>query len=141
MEKEFLVRQIIAAIFFKRCMNGEEEISLKMKDIMEYAPKLEEMLNNEKLGSELFVKTPVEETYDEFRCFLVSNMVGMKFGYLTDKYDKIVLTVNEYFITKYLNNMSEYQDIINKGYDLLIEESDLYLNEKQIVKVKGSNNG
>lgn len=138
MEKEFLVRQIITAIFFKRLLNGEEEVSLKMEDIMKYAPKLEEMLKNEKLNSDLFVKTPVEETYDEFKSFLVSHMVSMKFGYLTDNYEKIILSLNEYFITKYLNNMSKYEDIINKGYNLLIDEPNLCKKEKEIIKVKGN---
>lgn len=137
MEKEYLVREIVAAIFFKRCVNGEKDISLKMEDIMEYVPKLEELFTNENFNSDLFIKTPVEETYDEFKTFIISYMLGMKFGYMNDKFDKITLSINEYFINKYLNNLSKYKEIIDKGYNLLVEEK-LELKPKQIIKVKGN---
>ena len=137
MEKEYLVREIVAAIFFKRCISGEKDISLKMEDIMEYVPKLEELFNNENFNSDLFIKTPVEETYDEFKTFIISYMLGMKFGYMNDKFDKITLSINEYFINKYLNNLSKYKEIIDKGYNLLVAEK-LELKPKQIIKIKGN---
>lgn len=128
-------KELVLGIYLKRCKLGYKDISLKMEDIMEYVPRLEQLFVDENIkGSDIFVKTPVSETYDEFKTFLISYMIGMKLGYLNDEYNKITLSVTDYFINKKLKDMEEYQDIIDKGSRLLIDDG-LFFEEEKVKKI------
>ena len=135
MEQEYLVREIIVAVFLRRYKIGEKEISLKMEDIMNYAPKLEKLFNEEKLGTELFIKTPVSETYDTFKSFIISYMLGMELGHLNSECDKVILSINDHFINKYLKNISKYDEIINNVYSLLQNQENIVTPEQKIKKL------
>ena len=128
-------KEIILGIYLKRCKLGYKDISLKMDDMMEYVPKLEQLFVDENIkGSDIFVKTPVSETYDEFKTFLISYMIGMKLGYFNDEYNTITLSVTDYFINRKLKDMEEYQDIIDKGSRLLIDDG-LFFEEEKVKKI------
>lgn len=134
MDENQLVKQIIISIFLKRYTLGYNDISLKMDDILEYVPKLEKLFEEENLTSDVFIKTPVSETYDEFKSFLISQILGLGLGYMNPEYNKIILSVNDYLVNKKIKEMTEYKEIIDKGCSLLSEE-DLETLEPVVKKI------
>lgn len=135
MNQKYLTKEIIISIFLKRCTQGHSEISIKMDDISNYAEKLEKLLNENGLNnySDIFVKTPVTETYDMFKNFLISYILMNKLGDMNYRYDTIELTSNEFLINKTLKEMEPYSDVIDKGCQLLTDE---YFEEEIIPKNK-----
>ena len=61
---------------------------MKKGDLLAYVPNLKELIRDYGLDDDgLFVMTPVEETYDEYKSFLISELYGKRLGYFNEKYD------------------------------------------------------
>jgi len=135
MNLEYLTKELIISIFLKRCLQGYSEISLKIDDISNYAEKLEKLLNENNLNNynDIFVKTPVTETYDMFKNFIVSYVLMNKLGDFNYRYDTILLTKNEYLINRKLKEMELYNEIIDNGCMLLTNG---YFEEEALPKSK-----
>lgn len=67
------VKQLLRAIYLNMYKNGLKEISLKPNDLPFQVSRIEEVFEKYNIDSEdLFVKTPVLETYDKYVDYLIS---------------------------------------------------------------------
>lgn len=124
-EEEF-TRDMLGAMFFSKQFETPWEgltISLKEEDKLNYVAKLEWLFQSVGIFSSYFAKTPVDETYDAFDCFL-NYMVCLKAAYLDlATYDRIHLCANKLTLKKLLKEYEEYQDFIFIGKELLSMEN------------------
>lgn len=86
MEKERLIEELIIGVFLRLKLDGYcDEISLKRDDVQEVAQKLENVLIENGLSdSDIFIKTPVEETYDYFKTWLSDRFLSLHLGVFTE---------------------------------------------------------
>ena len=121
--RKVLIEDIIVAMYLVLHNSGYSLVSLKSKDLLEYAPKLEVFLEkNDLLLQDLFIKTPVEETYDQYKNFLIKELYGNKLGYFNEDYNGIILDVPNFYIHKHLERVKDYRSIIQDGCYLISGE-------------------
>lgn len=116
-------RTLLFAIYLTLYKKGYKTISLKQDDIKEYIEKLEKIFDDYNINSEeLFVRTPVLETYDKYGDYLIQLFLSSNIGYMNGRYDTIILECKDYFIQKRLAQMKDYNDIINSCCEAIIGE-------------------
>ena len=116
-------RTLLFAIYLTLYRKGYKTISLKQDDIKEYIEKLEKIFDDYNINSEeLFVRTPVLETYDKYGDYLIQLFLSSNIGDMNRRYDTIILECKDYFIQKRLAQMTEYNDIINSCCEAIIGE-------------------
>ena len=116
-------RTLLFAIYLTLYRKGYKTISLKQDDIKEYIENLERIFDDYNINSEeLFVRTPVLETYDKYGDYLIQLFLSSNIGYMNERYDTIILECKDYFIKKSLAQMKEYNDIINSCCEAIIGE-------------------
>ena len=107
-KKQVNVHQFLREVYYHLLYAGYEDISLKPEDLLGYVPQMEEIVNASDIDlDDLFVKTPVSETYDKYKDYLISTFIQENVGYFNDKYDTITLEKNPYLLKKY---MTEHTD-------------------------------
>lgn len=115
MENKYVTRQLLKTVYLTLKQVGYDDISLKQEELLNYVPKIEKILEENKLlDTDFFVKTPISETYDKYKTLLIEIFIGEKIGYFNDKYDTITLNCTDYYINKNIKQMEEYEDIINQ---------------------------
>ena len=134
-------RTLLIAIYLTLYKKGYKTISLKQEDIKKYIKDIEKIFDDYNINSEeLFVRTPVLETYDKYGDYLMQLFLSSNIGYMNERYDTITLECKDYFIQKRLAQMKEYNDIINSCCEAIIGEgyNDAPISEngriKQIIK-------
>lgn len=116
-------RTLLIAIYLTLYKKGYKTISLKQDDIKEYIEKLEKIFDDYNINSEeLFVRTPVLETYDKYGDYLIQLFLSSNIGDMNGRYDTIILDCKDYFIQNRLAQMKEYNDIINSCCEAIIGE-------------------
>ena len=144
-------RELLRAIYLDVSLYGYKEISLKNKDIDRYIDELRKVFEENEIESEdLFVKTPVLETYDKFKDYLITAFINLNIGYMNDKYDTIILNLSNYEAMKMIEKLNNAKDIIYKCTKIIVnayqnkeekEESSGKLNPFKRKKTnKGENN-
>lgn len=127
MEKERLIEELIIGVFLRLKLDGYcDEISLKRDDVQEVAQKLENVLIENGLGdSDIFIKTPVEETYDYFKTWLSDRFLSLHPGDFNAKYNGIIITNNTYRMNCMLGKLNSYDSLLNQICFILIEDSQI----------------
>ena len=116
-------RTLLIAIYLTLYKKGYKTISLKQEDIKKYIKDIEKIFDDYNINSEeLFVRTPVLETYDKYGDYLMQLFLSSNIGYMNERYDTITLECKDYFIQKRLAQMKEYNDIINSCCEAIIGE-------------------
>lgn len=123
--------EILFAIFCKMKKEGYDELHLDSKSVFEYAPRLKSIFERLGITSEAFSRTPVEETYDRFSNYAIQILIERNFGYFNADYNKIIIAINPYMISK---TLKEYEELKN-----FIEECYLCITN-QLPNLKGKNN-
>lgn len=96
-------RTILLAIYLTLYKRGYETISLKVEDIEKYIKNLESIFDDYNINSEdLFIRTPVLETYDRYGDYLMQLFLSINIGYMNEKYDTIIINCKDFFIKKFL---------------------------------------
>lgn len=115
MLQEIDTRFLLQTVYLTLQQFGHQEVSLKEQDLLEYVPKIKKILEENGVeDSDLFLKTPVEETYDEYKNFLISQLYGNGLGYFNEKYDTIILNCPDFYIWKCQKAMEPYSEIVHK---------------------------
>lgn len=129
------INKIIIGVFLNLHKSGNSEILLTSKDMNDYVSKLEHIFSNIGLiNSDLFIKTPVEETYDEFKRFLINQLYGNRLAIFNEDYNKLTICCNEYVTNKILNELDEYHGVIELCSNVLLDNVKL-----QNIKIKKRN--
>lgn len=116
-------RTILLAIYLTLYKRGYETISLKVEDIEKYIKNLESIFDDYNINSEdLFIRTPVLETYDRYGDYLMQLFLSINIGYMNEKYDTIIINCKDFFIKKFLEQKKEYNAIINDCCKAIIGE-------------------
>ena len=116
-------RELLFAIYLTLYSNDYKTISLKQEDIKEYIKDIEKIFDDYNIYSEdLFARTPILETYDKYGDYLMQLFLTTNIGYMNERYDTIILECKDYFIQKRLEQMKEYNDIINSCCEAIIGE-------------------
>ena len=133
-EKEKLnIKQLLKTIYLNMYKNGVREISLNPNDLSLQISRIEKVFEKYNIGSDdLFVKTPVLETYDRYVDYLISIFLQEQLGYMNEKYDGIIIECTMYNVEKQLEGMREYTQIINECCN---EMADYNLEEVQTEKM------
>ena len=64
------IKFLLRTVYLTLQQYGYPEVSLKKEDLLDYVPKIQKTLIEYGLeDSDLFIMTPVEETYDEYKNF------------------------------------------------------------------------
>lgn len=130
-QNEMITKHILEATYITLFLNGYDTISLRKKDLLSYVPKLEERLEEYGITyNDIFVKTPISETYDQYRVFLLDTIIRKKLGYLNADYSEVKFNCTEYYAKLQQKQMFHYKDIIEDctkiiltyGYGLTEEE-------------------
>lgn len=107
-KKRVNIHQFLREVYYHLLYAGYEDMSLKSDDLLAYVPQMEEIVNASDIDlDDLFVKTPVSETYDKYKDYLISTFIQENVGYFNDRYDTITLVNNPYLIKK---NITEQTD-------------------------------
>lgn len=119
-ELELTAKKIIITMYLTLSNYGYSEVSLKKEDLLEYIPKLENLLKRYHLFvSDLFIRTPVLETYDKYKNFLIKELYGNRLGSFNEKYDTIILECPKFYIYKCQKELIDYKEIIQEGCCLI----------------------
>lgn len=119
-ELELMAKEIVITMYLTLSNYGYSEVSLKNEDLLEYIPKLENLLKKYHLFvSDLFVRTPVSETYDEYKNFLIEELYGKRLGFFNDKYNTIILECPKFYTYKCQKKLINYKEIIQEGCYLI----------------------
>ena len=111
MEREIIAKEILKTVYLTLHYTGYSTVSLKKEDLLRYVPNIEKCLEKYNLViSDLFVKTPVEETYDEYKKFLIWSL--SEFGSFNESYDGINLCCSDYYLFKCQRQLKEYMNVI-----------------------------
>ena len=120
---EINIKQLLRVIYLNMYKNGLKEISLKSNDLLLHISRIEKVFEKYNIDSDdLFVKTPVLETYDRYVDHLISIFLQEKLGYMNEKYDSIIIECTMYRVERELERMKEYTQIINECCDDNLEE-------------------
>ena len=120
---EINIKQLLRVIYLNMYKNGLKEISLKSNDLLLHISRIEKVFEKYNIDSDdLFVKTPVLETYDRYVDYLISIFLQEKLGYMNEKYDSIIIECTMYRVERELERMKEYTQIINECCDDNLEE-------------------
>lgn len=126
------VKQLLRTIYLNMYKNGLKEISLKPNDLSFQVSRIEEVFEKHNIDSEdLFVKTPVLETYDKYVDYLISIFLQGQLGYMNEKYDSIIIGCSMCRVEKELEGMREYAQIIDECCNGVISDN---LEEMQLAK-------
>ena len=111
-KKRVNVHQFLREVYYHLLYAGYEDISLKSEDLLSYVPQMEEIVNTSDIDlDDLFIKTPVSETYDKYKDYLISTFIQENVGYFNDRYDTITLVNNPYLIKKNITEQTDSQRI------------------------------
>ena len=111
-KKKVNVYQFLREVYYHLLYAGYGNISLKSEDLSSYVPQMEEIVNASDIDlDDLFVKTPVSETYDKYKDYLISTFIQENVGYFNDRYDNITLVNNPYLIKKNITEQTDSQRI------------------------------
>lgn len=109
------IKFLLRTIYLTLHQYGYSEVSLKKKDLLDYVPKIEkEFMKYGIEDNDLFVKTPVEEMYDEYKNFLIEDLYGRKLGYFNEKYDTIILNCSNSYICKCQESLNTYKKVMHR---------------------------
>ena len=132
------VIQLLRAIYLNMYKNGLKEISLKPNDLLIYIERIEKVFEKYDIDSgDLFVKTPVLETYDRYVDYLINIFIHEQLGYMNEKYDSIIIKCTMYRVEKELERMKEYTQIINECCNVMVDTNP---EKAQITRIKVLNN-
>jgi len=139
------VKILLRTVYLTLQQYGYYIVSLKNEDLLEYVPKIEKVLMEYGLkDSDLFIKTPVLETYDKYKDFLIKYLYECNLGCFNEKYDTIILNCSDFYISKCQKLMSVYNDLIYKCCYFIsddiqfLEENTLQIRNKEKVKYKNN---
>ncbi|MDD6224522.1 MAG: hypothetical protein PUB18_05960 [bacterium] len=121
MSDELLVQELIIAMFLKLSLDGYSKISLRNENVFQYASKMKMLFQDQFLSGDLFIKTLVSESYDEFKSFLMRRLVGNRLAFFNDRYDQLTMVATPYYVQEELHFLQDYQDLIMQGCSLLEE--------------------
>ena len=111
-KKKVNVHQFLREVYYHLLYAGYENISIKSEDLSSYVPQMEEIVNASDIDlDDLFIKTPVSETYDKYKDYLISTFIQENVGYFNDRYDTITLVNNPYLIKKNITEQTDSQRI------------------------------
>lgn len=125
MKEQIYIQGIFFAICCRMKKEGYNTISLKNEDLKEYVPKLKEIFSNYSYNSDIFCMTPVEETYDNFKNFIIECLYANYYGSFNQDYNSITIEINDYKIDKILKEQEKYQELINQGYLIMTDQIEL----------------
>lgn len=115
MLKENATKFLLQTVYLTLQQSGYQEVSLKNQDLLEYVPKIEIILKeNGFTDADIFLKTPVEENYDQYKNFLISELYGKGLGYFNEKYDVIILNCPSFYIWRCQKAMNPYSEVIHQ---------------------------
>lgn len=115
MPQEIDTKFLLRTVYLTLQQFGHQEVSLKNQDLLEYVPKIESVLEENGFeDGDLFLKTPVGETYDKYKDFLISELYGNRLGNFNEKYDAIILNCPYFYIWKCQNTIEPYSKIVLK---------------------------
>lgn len=134
LDDDEFVLYVLFAIFCKMVQEGYEQISLKSADVQEYVPRLEKVFTNIGIISDAFCKTPVDETYDRFKSYVIQCLVRTRHGYFNDEYNQIEIQINSFFAQKTLNENKDIMDIIESGYMSITNQMEDVMESNQLAK-------
>ena len=122
--------RIIKGTYLMLYKEGNSEISLKAEDLLKYVPRVEELLYSNGLNtSEIFARTPVLETYDNYKDFLVKLFCERYIGFLNNNFDSITLECTDFYVNKFLHQVLDDIDLINECAQVISGELNLNYNE------------
>lgn len=124
------INKILIGVFINLHKLGNSEIPL---DSNNNVSKLDYIFRelNFKTGTDVFIKTPVDETYDEFRFFLINELYGNRLGEFNYKYDSLTITCNEYRSNRILKGLEQYKELIDLCSYILLNDVEI-----QNIKIK-----
>lgn len=112
---ELTAKKIIIAMYLTLLNYGYSKVFLKKEDLQEYIPKLENLLKRYHLFlGNLFIKTPISESYDEYTNFLIRELFGNHLGYFNYKYDAIILECSKFDIDKCQKELIDIKKLSKK---------------------------
>lgn len=116
-------KQLLRVVYLNMYKKGFSMISLKSNDISTIVPRIEVVLNKYGIDSDdLFVKTPVLETYDRYVDYLISIFLQEPLGHMNETYDSITIDCTMYRVDKELEEAKEYSQIIEECCDVIIND-------------------
>lgn len=75
-KKRVNVHQFLREVYYHLLYASYEDMSLKSDDLLAYVPQMEEIVNASDIDlDDLFVKTPVSETYDKYKDYLIKKNI------------------------------------------------------------------
>lgn len=115
MLKENDTKLLLQTVYLTLQQFGHQEVSLKNPDLLEYVPKIEIILKENGFDdADLFLKTPVEESYDKYKNFLISELYGKGLGYFNENYDIIILNCPLFYILNCQKAIKPYSEIVHR---------------------------
>lgn len=134
-KKRINIHQFLREVYYKLLWSGYEDISLKSEDLLSYIPQMEEIVNASDIDlDDLFVKTPVSETYDKYKDYLISTFIQENVGYFNDRYDTITLVNNPYLIKKNITEQSDSRIVADKCCLVIAPSMEKVIEEKEHTK-------
>lgn len=133
--------ELIDYIMCKLVKEGYNKISLSLEDIEIYVPYILKMLNDNdiKYDHDIFCKTPVNETYDRFKSYMINYLNINRLGTMLQT-NQFLLDIPNYAAEYYLLESKEYSDVIEQGYLIFSKQIDFEDNKKlQLIKKVVSN--
>lgn len=127
------INKILIGVFINLHKLGNSEIPLNPNYLNDNVSKLDYIFRelNLKTETDVFIKTPVDETYDEFRFFLINELYGNRLGEFNNKYDSLTITCNEYKTNKILKSLEQYKELIDLCSYILLNDVEI-----QNIKIK-----
>ena len=114
---------LLKSIYLKLALYGYNEISLRANDLKVNVPKIQALFEQYNIYTyDLFVKTPVSETYDRYKNNIINMFINNGVGYFNNNYDSIIINCNSYYIKRVLEEMINYKELINECCKIFINE-------------------
>lgn len=117
------IKFLLRTVYLTLQQYGYPEVSLKKENLLDYVPKIKKALIKHGLkDNDLFIMAPVEETYEEYKNFLIEDLYGGKLGYFNEKYDTIILNCPDFYIRKCQESMNIYKEVIHECCYLICKD-------------------
>ena len=114
-EETINYKLLLKSIYLKLYTYGYKEISLNSKELIFTVPKIQEVFEQYGIYAyDLFVKTPVSETYDYYKNEIINLFVNNGLGFFNNSYDSIIINCTPYYIKRNLEEVVMFSDIIDK---------------------------
>ena len=113
------VKDIIKKMYLKLYLSGYNKISLRDEDLESYVPFIEDLIESEHIYTDdLFIK--VNDSYNNFKSYLVKLFLCNTIGYMNESHDAIILRPNYFYAYNELQKTAIYGDLIDRCCNTLL---------------------